>query len=123
MSTTSHITLQAVGGMGTFENEFVSKMHGNDPGLRITLARKEISHIEGKQPQWEWAAPRHTGTGCRILPPTLGRKPTRGKHTRLLTTFSSSSMTKICLAKSAEDYKEFTLGELLPESFGPDNLN
>ena len=30
---------------------------------------------------------------------------------------------KIYLAKSAVDYKEFTLGELLPESFGPDNLN
>ena len=29
---------------------------------------------------------------------------------------------KIYLAKSADDYKEFTLGELLPESFGPDNL-
>ena len=36
--------------------------------------------------------------------------------------FCDSSF-KICLAKSAEDYKEFTLGELLPESFGPDNLN
>ena len=30
---------------------------------------------------------------------------------------------KIYLAKSAQDYKEFTLGELLPESFGPDNLS
>ena len=29
---------------------------------------------------------------------------------------------KIYLAKSAQDYKEFTLGELLPESFGPENL-
>lgn len=29
---------------------------------------------------------------------------------------------KIYLAKSADDYKEFTLGELLPESFGPENL-
>ena len=29
---------------------------------------------------------------------------------------------RIFLAKSAEDYKEFTLGELLPESFGPENL-
>ena len=29
---------------------------------------------------------------------------------------------KVYLAKSADDYKEFTLGELLPESFGPDNL-
>ena len=29
---------------------------------------------------------------------------------------------KIYLAKSVGDYKEFTLGELLPESFGPDNL-
>ncbi len=30
---------------------------------------------------------------------------------------------KIYLAKSAGDYKEFTLGDLLPESFGPDNLS
>ncbi|MBR4430640.1 MAG: cytidine deaminase [Clostridiales bacterium] len=29
---------------------------------------------------------------------------------------------KIYLAKSADDYQEFTLGELLPESFGPENL-
>lgn len=29
---------------------------------------------------------------------------------------------KIYLAKSADDYKEYTLEELLPESFGPDNL-
>lgn len=29
---------------------------------------------------------------------------------------------KIYLAKSATDYKEFTLAELLPESFGPENL-
>ena len=35
--------------------------------------------------------------------------------------FCDSSF-RICLAKSAGDYKEFTLGELLPESFGPDNL-
>lgn len=30
---------------------------------------------------------------------------------------------RIYLAKSADDYKEFTLGDLLPESFGPDNLS
>ena len=29
---------------------------------------------------------------------------------------------KIFLARSADDYKEFTLGALLPESFGPENL-
>ena len=29
---------------------------------------------------------------------------------------------KIYLAKSADDYKEYTLGDLLPESFGLDNL-
>ena len=29
---------------------------------------------------------------------------------------------KIYLAKSAYDYQEFTLAELLPESFGPENL-
>ena len=29
---------------------------------------------------------------------------------------------KVYLAKSANDYQEYTLGELLPESFGPENL-
>ncbi len=29
---------------------------------------------------------------------------------------------KVYLARSADDYKEFTLAELLPESFGPENL-
>ena len=35
--------------------------------------------------------------------------------------FSKPSF-KIYLAKSADDYREYTLGELLPESFGPGNL-
>ena len=35
--------------------------------------------------------------------------------------FCNSSF-RIYLAKSAQDYKEFTLGDLLPESFGPENL-
>ena len=30
---------------------------------------------------------------------------------------------KIYLAKSADDYKEYTLGDLLSESFGPENLH
>ena len=30
---------------------------------------------------------------------------------------------KIYLAKSAGDYQEYTLAELLPESFGPENLD
>lgn len=29
---------------------------------------------------------------------------------------------KIIVAKSAEEYKEYTIGELLPESFGPEDL-
>ena len=29
---------------------------------------------------------------------------------------------RIYLAKRADDYQEYTLGELLPESFGPENL-
>ena len=29
---------------------------------------------------------------------------------------------EIVVARSTEDYKVYTLGELLPESFGPDNL-
>ena len=28
----------------------------------------------------------------------------------------------IILAKSAEEYREYTLAQLLPESFGPDHL-
>jgi len=35
--------------------------------------------------------------------------------------FSKPSF-KIYLAKSADDYREYTLGGLLPESFGPENL-
>ena len=30
---------------------------------------------------------------------------------------------EIVVARSTDDYKVYTLGELLPESFGPDNLN
>lgn len=36
--------------------------------------------------------------------------------------FVSPSDFQIILAKSEEDYEEFTLEELLPHSFGPDNL-
>lgn len=36
--------------------------------------------------------------------------------------FCEPSGFQIIVAKSEEDYKVFTLQELLPESFGPDNL-
>jgi len=37
--------------------------------------------------------------------------------------FCDPDRFKIILAKSEEDYKEFTLGELLPMGFGPEDLN
>ena len=36
--------------------------------------------------------------------------------------FCDPKAFKVIVAKSAEDYKEYTLEELLPESFGPDHL-
>lgn len=37
--------------------------------------------------------------------------------------FSNPNELRVIVAKSVNDYKEFTLNELLPESFGPDHLN
>lgn len=37
--------------------------------------------------------------------------------------FSDPNELRVIVAKSVNDYKEFTLNELLPESFGPDHLN
>ena len=36
--------------------------------------------------------------------------------------FGNPDTIKIVSAKSIDDYKEFTLSELLPQSFGPDDL-
>lgn len=36
--------------------------------------------------------------------------------------FTDPATFKIIVARSTKDYKEYTLNELLPESFGPDNL-
>ena len=37
--------------------------------------------------------------------------------------FSNPAEMKVIFAKSTENYKEMTLEELLPESFGPDALS
>lgn len=36
--------------------------------------------------------------------------------------FADPSKMKVIIAKSVDDYKEFTLEELLPHSFGPEDL-
>ena len=36
--------------------------------------------------------------------------------------FAAPDQFRILIAKTQEDFKEYTLGELLPESLGPDNL-
>ena len=36
--------------------------------------------------------------------------------------FSDPDNLKVIVAKSVNDYKEYTLNDLLPESFGPENL-
>ncbi len=37
--------------------------------------------------------------------------------------FSDPKEMRVILAKSTDDYREFTLEELLPESFGPEDLS
>ena len=41
---------------------------------------------------------------------------------QVLREFTDPSKFKVIVAKSVDDFKEFMLEELLPESFGPDNL-
>ncbi len=41
---------------------------------------------------------------------------------QVMAEFVNPKTFKIIVATSPEDYKEYTLGELLPESFGPENL-
>ncbi len=48
--------------------------------------------------------------------------PPCGMCRQALREFCDPENFKIILAKSVDDFKVFTLDELLPESFGPDNL-
>lgn len=41
---------------------------------------------------------------------------------QVLREFSNPKQMEVFICKSTEDYKEMTLEELLPESFGPENL-
>ncbi len=49
--------------------------------------------------------------------------PPCGMCRQALREFCDPKEFKVILAKSAEDFKVFTLEDLLPQSFGPDNLN
>lgn len=42
---------------------------------------------------------------------------------QVLREFSNPKTCIVLVAKSVDDYKKYTLEELLPESFGPENLN
>lgn len=46
-----------------------------------------------------------------------------GACRQVLREFSNPKNMCVLVAKSVDDYKEYTLEELLPDSFGPDNLN
>lgn len=48
--------------------------------------------------------------------------PPCGVCRQVLREFCNPNDFKIILAKSVSEFKEYTLEELLPESFGPDNL-
>ena len=48
--------------------------------------------------------------------------PPCGVCRQVMREFTDPETFQIILAKSKEDYKVFTLKELLPESFGPENL-
>ncbi len=48
--------------------------------------------------------------------------PPCGMCRQALREFCNPNEMKIILAKSVKDFKVFTLTEMLPESFGPDNL-
>ena len=45
-----------------------------------------------------------------------------GMCRQVMREFCDPKAFKVIVAKSAEDYKEYTLEELLPESFGPEHL-
>ena len=45
-----------------------------------------------------------------------------GMCRQVMREFCDPKAFKVIVAKSTEDYREYTLEELLPESFGPDHL-
>ena len=49
--------------------------------------------------------------------------PPCGVCRQVMREFCSPKEFKIILAKSSDEFKVYTLDQLLPESFGPDNLN
>ncbi len=49
--------------------------------------------------------------------------PPCGVCRQVMREFADPKECVVLLAKSPEDYKEFTLEQLLPESFGPEDLN
>jgi len=48
--------------------------------------------------------------------------PPCGVCRQVMREFCDPGSFRILLARSESDYKEYTLGELFPEGFGPDNL-
>ena len=48
--------------------------------------------------------------------------PPCGICRQVMREFSDPKAFRVIVAKSTEDYRAFTLDELLPESFGPDHL-
>ena len=49
--------------------------------------------------------------------------PPCGICRQVMREFCNPEQLRVIIAKSAEDYKEMTLAQLLPESFGPDNVS
>ena len=49
--------------------------------------------------------------------------PPCGICRQVMREFCNPEQMRVIIAKSAEDYKEMTLAQLLPESFGPDNVS
>ncbi|MEG0793991.1 MAG: cytidine deaminase [Lachnospiraceae bacterium] len=63
-----------------------------------------VGNIEGEQPRGEYCAP------CGVC-------------RQVMMEFCEAQTFQIILAKNLEEYKVFTLNELLPFGFGPNNLN
>ena len=51
-----------------------------------------------------------------------GEVPPCGVCRQVLREFADPTQMTVIVCKSVDDYKEMTLEQLLPESFGPDNL-
>ena len=60
--------------------------------------------------------------GERKLVAIAVTEPPCGLCRQVMREFCEPKAFKVIVAKSAEDYKVFTLEELLPESFGPEHL-